>query len=197
MNLSDHAPLVFRGDRRGVAALEFALIAPFVILLMLGTADAVLWLQTWIHLESAAAETADITSQYTDLYQSDLTGTIFPIAQDIAGATQISGADGATIVSSIVNTSGQPTITWQQRNGSGAYSSAFGVAGGNATFPANYVPAVGESLIAVEVFTAPHPWVFSAGLLGALGLSTMYEYALFTPRTSQLSTLQSGTRPGS
>ncbi|MBV9783903.1 MAG: pilus assembly protein [Acidisphaera sp.] len=197
MSRSDRAPRDGWGERRGVAALEFALIAPFVLILLVGTADAVLWLQTWIRLESAAAETADITSQYTSLYQSDITGTIFPIAQDIAENTQISGSGGATIISSIVNSTGQPTITWQQRTGSAAYASAFGTAGGNATLPANYVPTTGESLIAVEVFTAPHPWVFSAGLLGAIGMSTMYEYALFTPRTSQLSTLQSGNRPGS
>jgi Flp pilus assembly protein TadG len=55
--------LAFLCDRRGVAAIEFAFIAPLLILLYFGTVDATNWYMTHRKLVLAGATLADLTTQ--------------------------------------------------------------------------------------------------------------------------------------
>lgn len=59
--------------RRGVAAVEFALVAPFIILLMLGGADLTIFMRTKMRVDETATEMAQVVTQYQDLYDSDFT----------------------------------------------------------------------------------------------------------------------------
>jgi len=55
--------LAFLRDRRGVAAIEMAFIAPLLILLYFGTVDATNWYMTHRKLVLAGATLADLTTQ--------------------------------------------------------------------------------------------------------------------------------------
>jgi Flp pilus assembly protein TadG len=179
---------------RGVAAVEFALVAPFVILLMLAGADLTLFMRTVMRLDETSTAVAMTVTQYDSLYAGDFAG-LFSASQLIAGATPVTGLFGATIISGIVNTGGKQTISWQKISPSATFSSQIGVAGAAPVLPNNYVLPSGGTLIAVEVFTTASTWVLSAQLMGGPGGTSVRSYALFEPRLGSLSQIIAGNRP--
>lgn len=183
------------GWRRGVVAIEFALVAPFILLMMLASADLTIFLRTAMRIDETATGLALVVTQYQNLYTSDFTG-LFNAAQTIAGTTTVTGLFGATIITGIVNSSGKQTIAWQQRSPSATFNSVFGTTvGAVPVLPNSYTLPAGRVLIAVEVFTTTTPWVFSAKLMGASSISSLRSYALYQPRLGSLATVTSGNRP--
>ena len=183
------------GPHRGVAAVEFALVVPVLLLALLAGTDLSLFLRTKMHLDQVTEELAITVTQYQDLYDSDFT-TLFNAAQTMAGTMPVTGQFGTTIITAIVNNGSRQTIAWQKRSPSATFSSLFGtVPGGSANLPNNYVLPAGGTLIAVEVFTAASPWVFSSGLMGHSDVASLRSYALFQPRLGSLATVTAGNRP--
>ncbi len=180
--------------RRGVATVEFALVAPFILLLLLGGADLIVYMRTAMRVDETATEVAQVVTQYNDLYQSDFT-TLFNDAQTIAGTTPVTGLLGATIISGIVNSNGTQTIAWQRRSPSATFSSQFGRTGSVPTLPNNYMLPTGGVLITIEVATSTSPWFFSLGLMPASNITSVRAYALFQPRLASLATVTAGNRP--
>jgi Flp pilus assembly protein TadG len=180
--------------RRGVAAVEFALVAPFLLLLMLGGADLTIFMRTAMIINETANEVALTVTQYQSLYTSDFT-VLFNAAQTIAGTTPVTGLVGTTIITGIVNSNGKQTIAWQQRSPSATFNSLFGTARAVPVLPNNYVLPSGGTLIAVEVFTPVTPWVFSASLMAASSVRSLRSYALYQPRLGTLSAIAAGNRP--
>lgn len=173
----------------GVASLEFAIILPMLLVLMLAGTDATLWLRTRLRTETIAAEVANIVGQYRQLNctanDNDFTN-IFAAAQDIAGATPVTGLGGATILSLVLNDAGTPHVAWQQRTGNPIYLSQFHV-GATPTLPGGYLTPFGQSLIIAEVFTGSGGWVFSSSLLG-VHAGTVAAISMQQPRLALLST---------
>jgi Flp pilus assembly protein TadG len=187
-------------SRRGVAAIEFALVAPFIILLMLAGADLTFFMRVKMRLEATANQVALMVTQYKDLYNSDFTNTtynIFDAAQTIAGSTQVTGLSGTTIITGIVTDgSDRQTIAWQKRSSQATSTSQFGTAlGATPTLPDNYLMPANGTLIAVEVFSPATPFVFSASMMGGAVTTTLRSYTLYQPRLGSLNTVNTGTRP--
>jgi Flp pilus assembly protein TadG len=181
--------------RRGVAAVEFALAAPFILLVMLAGTDLSIFLRSAMRLDETATELALVVTQYQSLYQSDFT-VLFNAAQTVAGTTPVTGLFGSTIITGIVNNGGKQTIAWQQRSSSATFNSQFGTAvGAVPVLPNNYLLPSGGVLIAVEVYTKASPWVLSASLMGASTVTSLRSYALYQPRLGSLATITSGSRP--
>lgn len=186
--------------RRGVAALEFALVAPFVILLMLAGADLTFFMRVKMRLEATANQVALVVTQYQNLYDSDFTNTTFNLfntAQTIAGTAPVTGLSGTTIITGIVtDASDRQTIAWQYRSPHSTTTSSFGTAKGSIpALPDNYRMPKNSTLIAVEVFTPATPWVFSASLMGGAVTTTLRSYTLYQPRLGSLATVNPGNRP--
>jgi Flp pilus assembly protein TadG len=181
-------------DCHGVAGIEFALLAPFVILVMLAGADLSLFMRSVMRMDETSTEVAVAVTQYANLYDSDFT-LLFLASQTIANTTPVSGLFGATIISGVVNTGGRQTIAWQKISPSATFKSLIGVAGAVPVLPNSYVLPTGGTLIAVEVFTTASPWVLSATLMGGPGSSSIRSYALFQPRLGSLSVVTAGNRP--
>jgi Flp pilus assembly protein TadG len=179
---------------RGLATIEFALVAPFILLLMLAGTDLTVFLRTAMRVDETANEVAVVVTQYSNLYQSDFT-TLFNDAQTIAGTTPVTGLLGATIISGIVNNGGTQTIAWQQRSPSATFNSQLGTVGAVPTLPYNYALPSGGVLIAVEVFTSASPWVLSLKLMPPSSISSTRSYALYQPRLGTLTTVIAGNRP--
>jgi Flp pilus assembly protein TadG len=180
-----------------VAAVEFALIAPFVVLLMLVGTDLTIFMRTKMRLDETATQLALVVTQYSQLYAGDFTG-LFNAAQAVAGTTPVTGQFGTAIITGIVTDGNdRQTIAWQQRSANATFNSLFGTAAGAVpTLPNNYLMPKNGTLIAVEVFTSASPWVFSSSLMGGRGATTsLRSYALFQPRLGSLSTITAGNRP--
>jgi Flp pilus assembly protein TadG len=185
----------YGGPRGGLAAVEFALVAPFIILVMLGGTDLTIFMRTMMRVDETATQISLAVTQYQSLYDSDFT-YLFNAAQTVAGTTPVTGLLGATIITGIVSSGGRQTIAWQRRSPSATFSSQFGtVIGSTPKLPNNYLLPSGGTLIAVEVFTAATPWVLSASLLSGSGITSIRSYALYQPRLGLLSTITVGNRP--
>jgi Flp pilus assembly protein TadG len=180
-------------DRRGLAGLEFALMAPVLVVLLLGTADLMIWMRTWLRLEQSTSELGELVTQYKTLYTSDFTGVFYPIAMTGVGGASLACTAGGMVVTGISNTSGTTKVIWQWTSGTcavSAYSS-----GTTSNLPGGYVPPAGVGVIVIELFTTQNAWVFSAGLMKSTGLSSVKSYSVLMPRTGTLPTYTSGTRP--
>ena len=103
------------GSRRGLAAVEFALTAPFIILMMLAGTDLTIFMRTKLRIDETATEIALVITQYQNLYDSDFT-PLFNAAQTVAGTTPVTGVLGTTIITGIVtDANDRQTIAWQKR----------------------------------------------------------------------------------
>jgi Flp pilus assembly protein TadG len=51
------------GDRRGIAAIEFAIVAPLLIILALATVDLVQFIRSQLRLDETAAQLGQLVSQ--------------------------------------------------------------------------------------------------------------------------------------
>jgi Flp pilus assembly protein TadG len=179
----------------GIAAVEFALLAPFILLVMLAGTDLTIFMRTKMRLEETSTQIALLVTQYTNLYDSDFT-TLFNAAQSVAGTTPVTGLLGTTVITGIVNNGTRQTIAWQKRSASATYSSLFGTSvGAVPVLPSNYLLPSGGTLIAVEVFTPATPWVLSASLMGGSGATSLRSFALYQPRLGSLSSVTAGNRP--
>lgn len=183
-------------DRRGIAAAEFALLAPVMFLLLLGATDLVTWMRSWLQVTRAAAELGQIIGQYTALHQADFTGTFYPIAQNIAGSVSVQCdpknlANGNVVVSGITTASGKSTVSWQESWGT-CIASQIGKPGKTATLPTGYVPPNGAAVIVVEVWATQPAFVLSERLaaMGGSGLSAIRSYAIVTTRNGVLPAVQ-------
>ena len=174
-------------DRRGVSALEFALVAPVLLLLLLATTDIVLWMRTWLRMEHAASQVAQIIGQYRLLYEGDFAGTFHPIVQSALGSTSLTCNSGAMIVTGVDNSSGTPAISWQRSSGA-CKSSGF-------TLGSGYAPPAGLSAVVVELFTTEPAYALSGGIMATAGLSDIATYAVVVPRSGTLPLIKAGSRP--
>lgn len=182
-------------SRRGLASVEFALVAPFILALMLAGTDLTIFMRSKLRIDETATEVALTVTQYGELYDSDF-ATLFNAAQTVAGTTPVTGLFGTTVITGIANSAGKQTIAWQKRSPSATFNSLFGTAAGaTPVLPASYVLPAGGVLIAVEVFTSASPWVLSASVMGTSATTSLRSYVLFQPRLGSLATVKSGSRP--
>lgn len=99
-----------RGDRSGVGAVEFALIAPVLIVLYIGSLEISVAMSVNKKVARAASSVADLVTQNTDVNKAMLK-TMVDVAQSIITPFQI---NSLTIrISGIkIDNSGKKTIAW-------------------------------------------------------------------------------------
>ena len=108
----------FKNGESGLAAVEFALIAPFMVALFFGLVEVCNALNAHQKVTSVASTAADLTSQATTVTQSDLSD-IFAASSAIM--TPFSNSDVTIVITSITGTGqrNQGTVLWSQTNGHG------------------------------------------------------------------------------
>lgn len=112
--------ITFLRDRRGVAAVEFALIAPILILIYMGMAEVTMALMADRRAGHATAVVADLIAQDT-LTTSDEIDDIFAIAEEILTPFSASGMKiRATAVQA--DAAGVPKVLWSHGKGFSAYA---------------------------------------------------------------------------
>lgn len=166
----------FARAKEGVAALEFALIAPLMIVVLFTSLELVNMLQSNQRVENTAISLADVISRDTSISNAEMTG-IWSAVGSLMFPDNAAGMD-LRITSIVFDDDGDASVVWSEVCGltaAGACSgSSYSVLRRGAAVPASELPNVnppGSSLIRVEVAFDFRPIVgfFSIGENGELG----------------------------
>lgn len=107
----------FRADRRGVSAVEFALILPVMLLLYLGGFEVLQGIAINRMVALTAQTVTNLVSQYTTISTSSQMPDILNAATQVL--TPYPVANAVVVVSCItIDSSGKATVSWSQaKNG--------------------------------------------------------------------------------
>jgi Flp pilus assembly protein TadG len=171
----------FVASTRGVAAIEFAMVLPVLLLAFLGTIDAGRAIAVYMKVHSATYTLASITNQYQSVQTSDL--------QAITGATSVvmspypSGSAVVTVSQVKIDSKNNATISWSYSLNGTARAQ-----GSSITVPANILTAVGSppsgsfSYLIFSEVTYIYTPMFGYFITGSLTLS---DNLYVTPRGNQ------------
>ena len=188
-----------RAATGGVAAVEMAIAAPFLIVLLLGGVDTVRYVATANKIDRLSGQIADLLARTDRLVddpnctQSYCTGMLFLAAREIARPVDIAGS-GQVILTSLDHPVDAPeVIAWQRDAPDFALDvdSKFGSEGEAPTLPGDFELDAGSTAVAVEVVYEFQPFPLSGDLLFSTpAFSTrIARSAIYTPRFTSLNTL--------
>lgn len=139
-------------DARGVAAVEFAMLLPVLLLFSLGTLEFGRLIMLTQKLQNGSFILADLVTRDKTIDEAEMANIFLALGTLIEPFPF--EAQGTAIVTSVgTNAAGAPVVKWQ-RQGSGTLdaASAIGQPGGAAVLPATLTLAPGDTVIATEVF---------------------------------------------
>jgi len=179
----------FRRNERGVAAVEFALIMPFMLALYLGSMEASALFTADKRINTISATVGDLVSQWdpntTAVPQATLTG-YFDAARAIIAPYSSTGVK--QVVSLIfVKADGTTKVLWSVANGTGATARTLNVAFAPlATTTTTDIVARGGCIIAAETQYSYKP------LLGQVFTTALnlYHINYFIPRYGATGVIQ-------
>jgi Flp pilus assembly pilin Flp len=172
----------FWADRRGLAAVEFALILPVLLLFAIGVSELARFALLGLKVQHAADTVADLASGSAQLVPASMTD-MFSAVRHIVQPFDVA-SQGRVIVSGVTG-NGTPTILWQCV-GAGTFvaGSQIGAKGGRANLPADLVLRDGESVIVSEMY-----FRYEEALLGIVPSTTLRRVAFYRPRFLMPTTL--------
>jgi Flp pilus assembly protein TadG len=178
-------------DERGVSAIEFALMAPVLIVMFMGLCDLSAGVMTQLHVDRAAEGTGDVTAAYNALQTSDMVD-MFTVADQFLqpySATPLN----VRITDIYSNQNGSAKVYWScslnnytanTTNNLAPYAANSTVSTANGTYAnalvdtKSYLPDANSSVIMVEInytFTSPTNQIIS-------GTHLMTSTAYLQPR---------------
>lgn len=159
----------FYRDSRGIAAIEFALTAPFMCVILLGVAELNNYMTAARKTAAAAYTAADLIAQETDITSSELSELLQASRKVLH---PLDDSDLTIGVSSVRfdDTTGNPGVDWTGSYNSGSVS--------NATTLATDMGEAGQSVIIVTAEYTYTP-LFSLVMSGS---HTLEETAITRPR---------------
>ncbi|MBM3482909.1 MAG: pilus assembly protein [Alphaproteobacteria bacterium] len=176
----------FRRDRRGLAAVEFALILSILTTLVVGVLEVGMKILAAQKAENLASTTADVVAQSETATLAGL-DQILDATDDVMAPFDF-GADGRVIITSIYRAPDtlNATINWQHTGGGSLVAtSRIGSTGQTPTnLPEGFVLNERENVIVAEVYYRYQPLL--PGLM--FEEATLYRRALFKPRLGTLTT---------
>lgn len=180
-NLSGFFP-----DRRGVSAVEFALIAPVLLVLVMGVAELGRYGMFRLKLSNASFMIADLTARAEFASKREI--------EDIMAMAKVSmkpfnASDRIRILTSAVSHTRNhrpPSVLWQVSSGGmTSEESRVGVVGKDAVIPVDLVSEEMGTVIVSEILVRYKPW-----LLRFVLDHVIYESAAMRPRRAALATLR-------
>ena len=111
---------LFAAAKQGVAAVEFALILPILVVILLATFDGGRAIAAYMKMRAATYALASITNQYSTIQSVDMTSILG--ATSVVMAPYSSGTPAVKISQMKINNSGVSTIEWSAAQGTTARS---------------------------------------------------------------------------
>lgn len=184
----------FFRDRAGSTIVEFAVIVPIVLFVLLGMYDTARYILLNQKLDRAAATMSDLVSRPTNISATEI-NQLMDAADEILRPFNL-GTSGGVIVSSVFKPVGNAaTVTWQITGGGPVVPpSAVGGVGDSATMPSGFVVRDNENIITAEVYYDFEP-IFLNALKSVLNSGdflpdgVIFQTAYRQPRLGDLSTL--------
>jgi Flp pilus assembly protein TadG len=170
----------FVASTRGVAATEFAMVVPVLLIIFLATFDAGRAIAIYMKVRAATYALAAITNQYSTLQSSDMTGIVG--ATSVVLAPYSSNPEVVTISQLSMTNTGKVTVSWSYSLNGTARTQGVTV-----TVPSNLTPGNNATcgsypcyLILAEVSYKYTP-IFGFFTAGTISLS---DNLYATPRNS-------------
>jgi Flp pilus assembly pilin Flp len=172
-------------DTRGVAAIEFALMLPILVALLIGCLEVTFKIWSTQKAEKLAVTLSDVIAQSKAVTSGDLTkltGAVDKIMDPFPF-----GNNGKIIISSVYVAQGETDakVNWQcsfpPSDGYSA-SSKLGAEGANAALPAGFTMAPKDNVIVTEIYYQYQP--IAPGVL--FDNDEIYRRAMFKPRLGTL-----------
>lgn len=135
----------FRSDKRGVAAVEFALIAPAMILLYCGMAEITLTLMAGRRAGHAVAVVGDLVAQSSQLTAAQV-DDIFQVAGAVLAPFPSTGLQMRVSSVTASTPAAVPQVVWSQGHG----LTALAAGSTAAAVPANLMLA-GDNIVVAEM----------------------------------------------
>lgn len=171
----------FRRSERGLAALEFALAAPLLGMLLLGGYDLSRYIVIRGGVDKVGFSVADVTSQYEELTSTQLKQVFVATGQSLKNYT--SGSTGVTVLTSVyLNASNVPTVRWQCYSSASAWKSKIGAKGQAANISTGVLADANDNLVFAEVYYNYTP-IFKTFFKNGFDI---YTQSLFRPRLGEL-----------
>lgn len=162
----------FGRERRGIAALEFAILLPLFLILYLGTFEVGQAIAIKLNNGLAARTVADLASQYTNIYNADMTNILG--ASTTVMAPYPTQPFSVTVSQVTVDAKGIATVTW-----SDSLNGTARAVGDSVTLPAS-MNTPNSSLIWGET-----QYVYTPGLGYVLtGSITLSSQIFMSPRNA-------------
>ena len=175
-----------------MAALEFALLLPFLMVVLIGTTESVTYLRSWYRLDRTAAEVANLASQYEQL-DAPTVSLLFDAAGSIAAPRRAFNASGseerARTVISVVRGSGTANaVAWSCSRGDTALTPTIA---GSTTLPNGFIVPSGQTVLVVEVINSTRPWVLLSGFTDMVlpDPGPIRTHSIVRPRQGQLTSI--------
>lgn len=173
------------GDRRGVVSIEFALLMPVLLTMLLSAVEIGRFLVLDMKLETGAAKMADLMTRE----RSPTTGQLSDAFHAVPSMLRPFGAGprSRVIVSGVVRVTDEdpPEVAWQiSGGGSLSASSLLGGEGDTADVPDGLTVAGRDAVIVAEMV-----YEYDAWLLGVIDDQRIRKTAFFRPRLSSMRSL--------
>ncbi|HKP23226.1 MAG TPA: TadE/TadG family type IV pilus assembly protein [Dongiaceae bacterium] len=179
-----------RRNDRGVAAIEFALLLPLLITLMIGSLEVTFKIWATQKAEKLSVTLADVIAQSQEVTTSDLNSLVSAVNRIMEPFPF--GSDGAVIISSVYqpvpeegDELGEPIVNWQRKfpqSGGLEVESKIGDQGEDAALPNGFDMYEKENCIVAEVYYKYTP--IMPGML--FDESVVYRRSFFKPRLGAL-----------
>lgn len=162
----------FLKERTGLAAMEFALVAPMILFTTLGAFDLVEMMQANKRIENVAASLADVVSRDTVVMDTELAeywAALSPLLAPMSAA----GVE-VRITSATVQTSNRAEVVWSESRG-----------GLTAFEPGAMIDVpdpVGQVAAGVIIVTVRQSWTPPLGIISGGGERTMEQTEFRRPR---------------
>ena len=157
---------------RGVAAIEFAMIMPVLVILFLATFDGGRALAVYMKVRAATYSLAAITNQYQTIASSDITSIVGATSTILAPYSQTPAV--LTISQIAISKNGKATVAWSYSQGGTAL-----VQGSSVTVPSALITDSSYLIFAQVSYTfSPLFGLFTAGTI------KLNDNLYMTPRSS-------------
>jgi len=162
----------FAAAKQGVAAVEFALILPILVVILLATFDGGRAIAAYMKMRAATYALASITNQYSSIQAVDMTAILG--ATSVVMAPYTSGTPAVKISQVTISSKSVSTIEWSAAQGTTARSV------GSSISPPSAMVSKGAYLILAEVSYTYTPLF---GYFGSGSGITFTDNLYVTPRS--------------